>query len=796
MKDLTTVSTDLFNKIRSRFSDIKLGDDQGALTSEPETARFFDVNYKIDGKEFGRVNIQLEEDKLTVIYNESMMKDHSDNVKKQWFDFLKDLRQFAKKNMLTFDTRDITKSNLEKRDYKYLAQKSGEPKMSESKLFGTSKTSYQDMGEAKIIVKHSSPVNYDHPAGRTQRIESIYVESPTGERFRYPHKHLNGARALARHVANGGTAYDGIGSYISGLSEELGKLRQFRGYVSRNEVIGEAFGDITDRVLERIDQIKLELQSIQRQQHYEQFRNDFQPPPQTAVPDDMTNQWVEALTVKSFNEELKDTFPYIYKLIGEKSELGYEDLVDEEVDEDDEDEVKEDSMFSEFEQQMDDITAFDYDVEEGKDNKALKKAEDYLVYMSDVLTDQERYNLSHEFHELAYKLDDIGIGGVMKEINRRADETGSKWWKGVSKEFQNKFGKFAEDFDADVEEGQMSEIDIDLRSLANRGDEEDLIAALDGDLGPGTADVLQNMMDEIKDELAAKGMNDVMRDEDKMIEILWDKIVDEYGGDDEYDDGDMDSSDADADALKSAGFGSDEDYESVQSEKDGEKNKKDDLPFEPDENPSDKDEFGNTIKHRARHLARKGMQSVIPKEVVEYVASMYDQGTGTFPKGEEGVKIAVEKKFGEQAGQFAGFVVEKLSAKNQVQGDTAMQDSSELNRIRELSGVKSEESQVSEGMRLSDEVGLALKEKGVKYSPEKEDEIIGMAVEVMKEMGIDKKTIRGYISYDEDFVPEMLDMLDREPDDGPKEPKHPQARDYAQENGMADLANLRKLSGL
>jgi hypothetical protein len=83
---------------------------------------------------------------------------------------------------------------------------------------------------------------------------------------------------------------------------------------------------------------------------------------------------------------------------------------------------------------------------------------------------------------------------------------------------------------ATIDEGMMSEIDIDLQSLANRGDEEDLIAALEGELGPGTADVLKNMMEELKDELASKGMNDVMNDDDKMIEMLWDKIVDEYGG--------------------------------------------------------------------------------------------------------------------------------------------------------------------------------------------------------------------------------------------------------------------------
>jgi hypothetical protein len=54
------------------------------------------------------------------------------------------------------------------------------------------------------------------------------------------------------------------------------------------------------------------------------------------------------------------------------------------------------------------------------------------------------------------------------------------------------------------------------------------------------------------------------------------------------------------------------------------------------------------------------------REVVEFIMSMYDQQQGTFPKGEEGVKIAVEKRFGDHAGQFASQVVERLSAKEQL----------------------------------------------------------------------------------------------------------------------------------
>jgi hypothetical protein len=107
----------------------------------------------------------------------------------------------------------------------------------------------------------------------------------------------------------------------------------------------------------------------------------------------------------------------------------------------------------------------------------------------------------------------------------------------------------------DVEEGAMKDIDYDLRMLAGE-DEEELIAALQGEYGSGVADVLNDMMSELQDDLASKGMNDIMNDDDKMIELLWDKLVDEYGGDYDDEGGETD----DNYALSSAGFGSDEDY--------------------------------------------------------------------------------------------------------------------------------------------------------------------------------------------------------------------------------------------
>jgi hypothetical protein len=48
-----------------------------------------------------------------------------------------------------------------------------------------------------------------------------------------------------------------------------------------------------------------------------------------------------------------------------------------------------------------------------------------------------------------------------------------------------------------------------------------------------------------------------------------------------------------------------------------------DLPFEPDSDASDKDEFGNPIKHRARHLARRGMRQAMAQKPDEPVEEDY-----------------------------------------------------------------------------------------------------------------------------------------------------------------------------
>ena len=334
MKSLDNIAEDLFNKIRGRFPSVTIGDQDGKITNDPLVARFFDFDYKEGDRNVGKVSISISEEKLSIMYSNSFVENEDTVTRQNWYDFLKELRVFARKRLLQFDTRDITKSNLDKRDYKFLAQQQGgETTMSESKMYGTSKQSYQNIGNARLSIKHTETVNQEIAAGRTQKIGAIYVENADGERFKYPYKHLNGARAMARHVAEGGKPYDDFGKHITSLSEELANLRKFKTYMNRSSVMAESLAEYADVIAERLNTIKKTVASLQKETYYKEAVSSYELPVMEDVPSDVAENWIEQLTIKQFNEDLKDVFPFVYKLVSEATratELGPDDLLGEE----------------------------------------------------------------------------------------------------------------------------------------------------------------------------------------------------------------------------------------------------------------------------------------------------------------------------------------------------------------------------------------------------------------------------------------------------------------------------------
>ena len=637
-KNLNPIAAELFGKIRTQFPKIKLGDENSDPTDREELARFFEFDFVKNGVNLGTVSADIsEDDGLVVIFSNEITDGQPSSVSKQWYNFLRELREFAKQNMMKFSIRDTSKSNLEKRDYEHLANKHGEGSMTESKLYGTSKTSFQEMGEAKLIVRHSQPVNYDLPAGRTLHIESIYVENADGERFKYPFKHLNGARALATHVAHGGNSYDSIGQHIIGLSEELNKLRMFKGYVSRNPIVSEAMGTISNKVFERIDQVKKEIHSLQSSNYYKAFAESFTASDAQEIPEDVVNDWVDRLTIRTFNEELKNVFPYIYKLVGEEvdvvKELSADDLLDENTPES---------------TQYDPI-------------KEIEELQNFESYLGKIIGEESNlFNADDESQSASIQtLNQL----VAQEFPAGADGTNAiQSLKGVIDD--------QEFLDAVKQLGKVNpEMDVRdlLKSYLEKHDEEN-----------GT-------------DIASK--------------INFDSTTPAPEA--------PPAEPAAAEAPAPEAPVAPEQPAPVAEEKE-------DPPFDgPYKDPKDnKDQYGNTVKHPARHAAKKGLAAALAKakkagataetvvnfgfgemslgeaitkagmnieeffesngkqnEIVEFVKSMYDETTGNFPKGETGVLLAVEKQFGEDAAHLAHKVISELS---QVY---------ESKRLRQLAGI-------------------------------------------------------------------------------------------------------------
>ena len=224
--DLNVIAQDLFDELKSRFSNLTLGDDQAQTTTDPETARFFKFDWNNNP-----VSISIDEENLRLIYNKSLTDSVEPEVEQQWYDFARYMREFAVKHNIGFKPQDIEKVDLEQGDFEFLSQVNT---VQESKMHGTSKSSYDKLDKTKMIIRHNKTVDESIPGARSRNIDCIFIENSQGERFRFPYNYLKGARAMMMHVAKGGNPYDEIGESIVQKVEELATLRKLNQYTPRS----------------------------------------------------------------------------------------------------------------------------------------------------------------------------------------------------------------------------------------------------------------------------------------------------------------------------------------------------------------------------------------------------------------------------------------------------------------------------------------------------------------------------------------------------------------------------------
>jgi arsenate reductase-like glutaredoxin family protein len=328
-------SLDLFNKIRSKFGNITIGDDKGSATADPSKAVFFDFEFTEDEDKFGRISISLADgDSMKVFYNRDMVAKIDEDDKNEWYDFVKELKDFAVEHQLEFDIRDITKTNLDKQDYKNLAdtgQTVNTDEMSEELqritklagvevkegLTGTRKSSYENLDKTRLIIRHAGPVDETVPGARSRHINSLYIENEDGERFKYPVIHLAGARAMTRHVANGGRPHDDFGQHIIQTSEDIAKLSSFSRYASNKDQLNDNAGDIIEQTKLSLENLRMYIKNIGKQSHYETAVKDYKKADALEMDDETANSYREKFTLKNFDDRVEQALPIIHRVMSE-----------------------------------------------------------------------------------------------------------------------------------------------------------------------------------------------------------------------------------------------------------------------------------------------------------------------------------------------------------------------------------------------------------------------------------------------------------------------------------------------
>ena len=339
MNIIEIIAQDVFDKVRGRFSNLEMGNEEGAVTSNPREARFFDFDFTIEEQNLGRVSVSINErGSLKIFYSQGITEGVDSVSTSIWYDFLKEMRYFAKRRMLVFDTRDITKGNLNKNDFQYLAQNgSKEDNMNEAKMYGTPTRSYKTLENKKknfktrMVIRHSEAVDESVPGARSRKIEAIYIENHLGERYKMLVNSLKTAGAMLRHVSNGGVPYDNVGKRITEMGTQMAELASFRRHASLHDSMNSEANEILERCNAKFMEIRKTLEGLSKPNFYEAWVENFEPSMEQGFElDEATlEDYKSKFTVNKFEENLAQYFPLVHSIMQETGTVDLETVVSE-----------------------------------------------------------------------------------------------------------------------------------------------------------------------------------------------------------------------------------------------------------------------------------------------------------------------------------------------------------------------------------------------------------------------------------------------------------------------------------
>jgi len=218
-----TPGQQLFDLLVTRGFDPEMLDSTGKAAPTAEDAEIYSFEFvSSGGTNHGTVVVMLGDDKnLELFSGDNVGRGMDSEDKTEWYEFQHQLKNFATKNFMTFGSQNINR-------LKYSMQ--GQAALKEG-LFeswnGTKNVSWNGGPDSvRLMIRHKRPMGVNE--ARFRQVESLFLETAEGERYKLPFRNLAGGRAMVEHVRQGGRPYDMRGQHIANMVEELNVLSRFR----------------------------------------------------------------------------------------------------------------------------------------------------------------------------------------------------------------------------------------------------------------------------------------------------------------------------------------------------------------------------------------------------------------------------------------------------------------------------------------------------------------------------------------------------------------------------------------
>lgn len=261
MNNLNSAATEVFQILRSFDYAVKMWDEEGQEVFNPEEARrLFATPDNI------QISILDDNDNSSI----NLYIGKSIEVE-EVLGLIESLRNTAPKYNMLFHVQKLNREIKPKDFSPGGAVAEGRTSMNQltEGMYGTSRSSYLKLENARMIVRHSAKIDENIMGSRGRHIDSIFVENAAGERFLMPTQQLAPARAMVQHINQGGGVADEVGLQIARMAQDFRNLGTCSQYIFVNSGrLAESAMELRGKCREKLSEMRKAFTRLAKESTY------------------------------------------------------------------------------------------------------------------------------------------------------------------------------------------------------------------------------------------------------------------------------------------------------------------------------------------------------------------------------------------------------------------------------------------------------------------------------------------------------------------------------------------------